>query len=656
MRRLLLAAVLGVLALAAPAQAQNRQAELCQGWGNFSEPPPPWAEKLTPAQETTFSTEEVQIESADGTLVSARVYKPDAYEGRRLPTVVVMSPYHALLGYYKEQEDIEGTPADCITPFLLQRGYAVVLADMRGTHNSDSCFDYGGKGDQEDGYATVQWIAGQGWSNGNVGMYGVSHVGMSQYAAAVLNPPALKAIIPIAPITSFWRYLYSGGVHYETNMATPAAYHYGVGAPPPTNVGDPNWAANVAGTGCGSEQVVDGTNPDGVMTDFWKERDYPSKAANIHAAVFAVHGTLDENVKTDHFGTIWEALERHDVTRKALLGPWGHQEPQVENWHLMALRWYEHWLRGIDTGYMAEPTVTMIDQTGENTRFADTFAPDPAGTRVLEAGAGKLADAVAPGEASYQDIPGMRRANVRSTATARVIYTSAPVADQLRISGTPVMEIVAAIDKSSTHFAVQLFDVDSAGQATYITRGYLDSKLRGGFDKPAPVTPGEANRYRIELHPREWVLAPGHSLQVMLAASDSCAWSADPECNSSGVVSDTTAARTTVVEGPGQTRLLVPTAPVVEYVRKPRPVAGPAPGAERAKPGASAPKRALQVKVRRLRGGRVRVSGTAPAGSRVLVKVKAGRRTITRRVTAKRGRFTFVVKARGRVRATATLR
>ncbi|MGH2757984.1 MAG: CocE/NonD family hydrolase, partial [Actinomycetota bacterium] len=277
---------------------------------------PDWADRLPRSRPTAVEIRDVQVESRDGALVSVREYVPRAFAGRR-PSVLVMSPYHALLGLYaKEAEDLKIIErADCITKFFNEHGYVVVLGDMRGTRNSDGCFDYGGPGDQADGYAVVQWMARQAWSNGRVGMYGVSHVGMSQYAAAVRTPPALKAIIPIAPITSFYRYLHNGGVHYETNMGTPVAYDYGAAGPPPTNVTGANHLRNVAGSFCNGENTLRGMSLDGDFTQYWRQRDYSLMARRIKAAVFHVHGTIDQNVKMDHFTSMWRALEAANVPR-----------------------------------------------------------------------------------------------------------------------------------------------------------------------------------------------------------------------------------------------------------------------------------------------------------------------------------------------------
>lgn len=526
--------------------------------------PPEWASQMPRPVETTVTKSDVQIESRDGTVISARVYRPDAYEGRPLPTILMMSPYHAFFGiYYKELEDagvIES--AQCISQYFLPRGYAVVAADMRGTHNSDGCFDYGGPGDQQDGYATVEWIADQNWSNGKVGMYGVSHVGMSQYAAAVASPPALKAIIPIAPVTSFYRYLYSGGVHYETNMMSPVFYEGASAAPPPTNASAANYFSNVMETSCSGENVRRGISLEGTMTKYWKQRDYPSMAANIRAAVFHVHGTRDENVKMDHFSTMWEALERHDVPRKALIGPWDHQEPLVDHWHLNALRWYEHWLNGNDTGMMDEPAITSINQADEEI----TVQAWPASQRlVLHASDGRLQNQGADGSSSYQDVPGMYRGLLRHAEGARLIYTGTRLNDATRLVGSPIFDVVASIDKADSNFAVHLYDVAPDGAVQYVTRGYLDARHRESLTRPKDVKPGKDYRYQIVLHARDYVFEKGHRIEVLLASSDSCTWAIGGEigrahCSSSGVVSDTTAARVTVKEGAGITRLTLPVA------------------------------------------------------------------------------------------------
>ncbi|MFN2525092.1 MAG: CocE/NonD family hydrolase C-terminal non-catalytic domain-containing protein [Actinomycetota bacterium] len=344
-------------------------------------------------------------------------------------------------------------------------------------------------------------------------------------------------------------------------MFTPAAYEYAVAAPPPSNYSAPNYVSNLLDTTCSTDNVIRGMALDGTMTEYWKERDYPSMAGNIKAAVFHAHGTLDENVKMDHFGAMWDALEAHNVRRKALIGPWEHAEPDVPFWHLIAMRWFEHWLNDNDTGMMREPPITVIDQE-DQTRSAETWPPARR-KLVLEAGSEALARAVEDGSATYQDVPQLPRQLLRAATGARLLYTSEPVKEPLRVSGAPVFEVVAAINSSDANFVVHLYDVDEAGSAVYVTRGYLDAQHRAGLAEAENVAPGKDFRYRVPLHDRDYVFAAGHSIQILVASSDSCVWLIGgplSNCRSSGVVSDITAPAVTVKEGPGLTRLILPLA------------------------------------------------------------------------------------------------
>lgn len=534
---------------------------------------PAWADELTEARDTGHTRFDAQVPSEDGRRVSARTYVPTDYQ-QPLPTVLILSPYWSLAGLYlKEAEDLGVQPASCWADYLLDRGYAVVLGDMTGTHNSDGCFDYGGPADRADARALVEWIDEQGFSDGEIGMYGVSHVGWSQYMAAASGVEELDAILPVAPVTSWYSYLYDGGVHYETNMATPAAYEYAVAAPPPTNVFQPGWTNRVADTACNTpEPTVYHMQPENGREGPYEARHLPPTVDEFEPAVFHVHGTQDENVKMDHFTQIWDALEDEGVERKALLGPWGHTEPSVDWWNLTALRWFEHHLKGIDTGMMDEPTLTLIDQEGAE-RHAETFPPQDGRVESLETGGtdalneGTLSSEAAEGQATYVDNPALHRLALRDAAPHRVVYTSAPLEDPLRVSGTPVAEIAASIAEPDAHLVAYLYEVPEDGEATYVTRGYLDANYRAGVDaEPQPVPAGEPVTYAVDMHAREWVFGEGDRVQLLVSSSDRCPWmlggSEDlPKCHWSGIVPNDHVTEVTIHEG-GQTQLHLPTAPL----------------------------------------------------------------------------------------------
>ncbi|MGH2758177.1 MAG: CocE/NonD family hydrolase C-terminal non-catalytic domain-containing protein, partial [Actinomycetota bacterium] len=286
---------------------------------------------------------------------------------------------------------------------------------------------------------------------------------------------------------------------------------------------------------------------------------YSLMARRIKAAVFHVHGTIDQNVKMDHFTSMWRALEAANVPRKALIGPWRHSEPVVDHWHLQALRWFEHWLQRNDTGMMREPAVTTISQRRVE-RTASAYAGKQATT--LYASSGTLSARPRGGAASYRDVPGLPRQLLMGAEGARLLYDSAPMPTRTRIVGVPVVDLYATIDTNDTNFVAHLYDVAPGGKATYISRGYLDARHRQGLARGTDVASGKPLNYRIELLAQDYELAEGHVLRLLLASSDSCAWLVEDlaglSCTSSGVVSDASAAGVTMHEGPGLTRLTLP--------------------------------------------------------------------------------------------------
>jgi X-Pro dipeptidyl-peptidase len=314
-----------------------------------------------------------------------------------------------------------------------------------------------------------------------------------------------------------------------------------------------------------------GLSLNGDFTNYFRERDLSVMVRRMRAAVLHVQGTRDENTKMDQFTSIWRALEKTRVPRKALIGPWGHQEPSVEGddllefWRLIALRWFEHWLHGNDTGMMREPAVMSID-TARGVHESRHWPPR--GTRALKlfASGGALSGRARSGTAEYRDLPGLPRQLLMDAEGARLRYDSAPLKVPMRIVGEPVLNLVASIDTTDTNFVAHLYDVAPDGTASYISRGYLDARHRTSLVRGRDVAPGAVLRYRVPLFAHDYVLAKGHGLRLIIASSDSCPptviVTGTPTCQSSGVVSDTTAAHVTVLEGPGQTSLTVPIGPL----------------------------------------------------------------------------------------------
>jgi putative CocE/NonD family hydrolase len=563
----LLATAVSVIGPPAAAEAGGLEVVPCSSdtvWGS-GDGDPAWAAGLPQPVVRSATKTEHYVTAPDGVRLAARVYRP-AIEGR-VPTVLHLTPYsgapntvfNAFSGGTEQTEQVTGRIASCMIAFFVARGYAVVVADLRGTYQSGGCLDFSGPKDQADGRVLVDWIAAQTWSDRTVGMSGFSAPGISQLATAVAAPSALKAIIPTSAVHWYER-SHSGGTLRNYGHVDGSVFRVFTSPDSPDVL---PWAQ--ARSACGpatAEHVAAVTNPDGTRTAYWRARDLPLHADRIRAAVlYAVGGPADN---ADGFGRMWTALEEAGVARKGFIGHWPHFYPTIRHWGLYELRWLEHWLRGNDTGVMAEPALTRFDQRGV-ARTSDQLQPQ---ATTLYVHRDMLAEQPPPrGTASYVAVPGMTRPAVAAADAARLAVQTAPTPSARRISGRPVLLLSAALDGTDTDFAALVHDVAPDGTRRFVSRGYLDARHRTGLDDPpTPVRPGVVQRYTVTLDPAEHTLLPGHRLELLLAANDNCVvevFTGDvvppSECpNRNGLVSDGSTATTTVHLGPGATRLQLP--------------------------------------------------------------------------------------------------
>jgi hypothetical protein len=509
-----------------------------------------WVAAMPAATPTSVTKTNVDIPAPDGVTLFARVYLPDAFE-KPLPTVFVFSPYlDGAAAYAGEREDVQH-PAGPYNEagFFLCHGYAVVLADLRGTGNSGGCYDWGGPLDQQDGKAIVDWIARQSWSDGTLGMRDYSLPGLSQLATAVAAPDALKAIIPTSA-TGEYEIAHAGATLHQAGPFA-AAYIGANNALPPGTPSSAAFPDAVVNSVCGPEHAAALTSRDGTLNEYWQVRDMARLAERIKAAVLYPVGHPNDNVT--FFGQVWAALEAAGVPRKGIVGNWGHQLPAINGWLFYELRWFEHWLRGNDTGVMDEPALTLYDQDGV-VRTADGFH---AAEVVLEAGAGTLSDAAPPGASSYLGVSVVPGSVVGELPGALARYDGPALTEPVRISGAPRLHLRASLDATDTDFHVLLVEQRPDGSQPFIAQGWLDARHRRDIDRPGvDVVPGTAEDYVVDLDHTEYTVPAGSRIHMEVSSSDACY---DPQ-TCAGLVPDGSVATVTVHEGPGLTRLVLPVA------------------------------------------------------------------------------------------------
>jgi predicted acyl esterase len=428
------------------------------------------------------------------------------------PTVLIMSPYNNLDRTTDPLGDVETSFREAYGP----RGYAVVLTDVRGTGNSEGCMDMMGAKEQRDGFDVVEWIAAQPWSTGKIGMYGVSYVGTTPGAAAIMAPPHLTTIVPIAGVTNQWRNVYQNGVPYE-GRTYPLTYEALVGAPPPRDVErGPAWLLNALAGACDQEEAIlhmsPGVYEKGIYDAYWAERNFTTRAQDVQASVFYVQGFTDRAVNPME-ATYW--FNEIQAPKKAWLGQWPHQLPPRDDWEATLLAWFDHWLKGVDTGIMETPQVEVMTNL-DTLRTDAAWPPQDAASVGLHLAPGALAAAApAEGSESYE-----YRASAEGEPLPNgLAYLGEPLDAPLHMAGLPLMHLRGSVDADNTYWILEIHDV-SGDAWSFVTEGWMNAHLREGFDRSAPLTPGEAYDFFFKFEPREYVFEEGHRIGLLIKGTD----------------------------------------------------------------------------------------------------------------------------------------
>lgn len=501
--------------------------------------PEPWRQGKTPGEPskkiyTQILRQQFYVPSKDGTRLAAALYKPVVPDGVKLPIILIITPYEVLVTSQPTQVDPgvvpDGSPS--YENELAPRGYAVVTANVRGTGNSDGCYDNRGLREREDGYALVEYFAAQPWSNGRVGMAGGSYLGSTQWTTAASNPPHLVTVMPSSATISVYRHLHVNGV--KTGEGGNFASYYAIGAAPGLDVARPGWAeGRVADLRCPHAEIVSSDlDASGDYTPFWAERDVEKDAANITASVFLTHGFSDTTVRA--FMTV-PGYERLTSPKRAYLGQWGHANPGTppatkESWYELTTRWFDYWLKDIDTGVMDEPAVRVQDSTGTWNDY-DAWPPvSGTAARYYLSRTGN-----GPGELR-SDPPSAPEASSRfmaalspTAATAQgqpyeVRFVSEALPAALHLSGTPQLSLTGATSANErSYWKATLYDVSGSNWREVVV-GYINLRHRDGVASPQPIEPGRAYTFQFPLAPHDFVFAAGHRIGLVISGPGDSAW------------------------------------------------------------------------------------------------------------------------------------
>ena len=251
------------------------------------------------------------------------------------------------------------------------------------------------------------------------------------------------------------------------------------------------------------------------------DRDYVGKADRVKASVFVTHGLEDWNVKTKHFAQWWDALGRRGRRAQAVAAPGGHGSSRNAAWTATVHRWIDHYLYGVDNGIDGEQKATVERADGTITSYASW--PDPAARRSRcrsrSARPGRSSPRRSSTTARSRPQSSWRRS--REASPNRLAYTTSVLANDLRLSGTPRLELRASIDNASAaNVTALLVDYAPDGTLKIVTRGWTDPRNRGSAAVTQPVQPGQLYWLRFDQQPKDHVFAAGHRIGLVIMSTD----------------------------------------------------------------------------------------------------------------------------------------
>ena len=513
---------------------------------------------------------DVPMTTRDGVTLRADVYRPDG--AGRFPVLLSRLPY-----------DKNGRRRPGDIDVFVEHGYVVIMQDTRGRFASDGDEYYPLIGEAQDGHDAVEWAARLPYADGHVGTMGQSYLGATQYLLAPTRPPHLDASFPVSAAADFhqcWVY-HTGGafelgwqIPYAILMARDTIARRGltdkllaelerVLAPAPTP-----WAPPLTDAAyrrlplmAWAEQLAPVAR---YLTDYlerpedgppWWEINVERRHAEIAVPMYHVtswydiflHGGL-ANFRGLH--------ERAPSAHKLLVGPWAHLFPYTNptsggagdvdfgpaaliSIHEIQLRWFDHWLKGIDTGILDEPPVKIFVM-GDN-RWRDEHEWPLARTRYTPFYLHRdgVLSPEAPGEEAADrfvydpDDPvptrggntlilamGVQDQRPLEARPDVLVYTSAVLTEALEVTGPLVVTLHAASSAPDTDFTAKLVDVRPDGYAQNLADGIVRARYRESRTAPTLLTPGEVTKFTIDLWATSHVFLPGHRIRVEISSSN----------------------------------------------------------------------------------------------------------------------------------------
>ena len=496
-----------------------------------SGPRPGPKDDLSPAG-YDFRIEDGWLEMKDGVRLAVTYYRPvPRTPGERFPVLFELLPYRkddgGYIGIYS------------LYTYFVRRGYILARVDIRGTGSSEGAFPLREYSEQEldDAVETIGQLSRLPASNGSVGMWGISWGGFNAIQVAMRRPPALKAILAAMATDD----LYHDDIHYIDGAfhVDEWAFWFDHSKAIPRS---PDYPIDEAyyrerfeaypGLLTYLKQQRDG--------EFWSRNSLRGQYDRIQVPCYLIGGLLD-----GYRDSIPRMLENMKVPFKAEIGPWNHAWPDDGTpgpnyeWRHEAVRWWDQWLKGRETGVRGDPRLVIFLRAGHEPDAGQTLTPGrwlagdwplPGTTwkKLFPASAGRLLDRPAmTGDDPLFYVPsygisaglwwGEPTGDMRPDDAGSLIYDSDILTEKLEIVGLPRVRLRVKSDAPLAHWVARLEDVLPDGRTALVAGGLLNGSQRRSRLHPEALVPGGSADLEFDLHLTTWTFRPGHRIRLSVS-------------------------------------------------------------------------------------------------------------------------------------------
>jgi predicted acyl esterase len=497
---------------------------------------------LAPAQDVDLGTvteKHQMIPMRDGKHLSSYLYFPEG-----------QGPWPVL--FEQRYADVRGAGTRKAAARLAEAGYVVAMVNYRGTYLSEGTwvgYRALGWGELKDGYDTCEWLGTQPWSTGKVGTFGSSQAGYAQNFLAITQPPHLTA-----------QYMVDTGLSLFDE-----GYRLG-GTTRPSRFKS---LAQVCRDPADNDRLLAEwmTHPN--YDDYWRDEDCSLHFDKMNVPCFTIgswydfmnQGSINSFSGRQHFGG-----ENSRGQQQLIIGPWLHGRlnkgskvgemiyPENATWpeYEHMIRWFDHWLKGKDTGVDKDPPVRyyVMGAVGEDGapgnewRTADDFPPPAKITPMFLAADGKLtpsapvnesgstsyvSDPFHPMEIPGTGFPGAADARPFEQQSEVRTFTTPVLESPLEWTGRIRAELYMSSTAPDTDVIVRVSDVYPDGRSILIVDYPQRLRYREGFDHEVLLTPGEVVNVAFYVGWISQIFNKGHRIRVTVASTGAPLYEPNPQ-------------------------------------------------------------------------------------------------------------------------------